>query len=81
MRKLQVVIIFTLFLIAMSAVTLLAQGNPTRTRGAKAAYGYPTERYSPKKAKKSKKKKKHRQPAKKNKNAAPQYRKKNPWVN
>jgi hypothetical protein len=80
MRKLQVVILFTIFLMAMSAVTLLAQGNPSRTRGAQAAYGYPTERYSTKK-KSKKKKKKHRQPAKKNKNAAPLYRKKNPWVN
>jgi len=63
-----------MFLIAMSATSLLAQGRQTRTSSARAAYGYPTEY-------KSKKKKKKQRKAPKRKAATPLFRKKNPWVN
>ena len=77
--KLQVVIILTIFLVAMSTATILAQGRQSRTGSAKAAYGFPSERYSTKKKSKKKKKKKQRKPP--NKNASPLYRKRDPWVN
>lgn len=78
MRKLQFVTLFAIFLMVMSASTLFAQGRDTRTGSAKAAYGYPAERFS---AKKKKAKKRKKQPKTRNKKSTPLYRKKSPWVN
>lgn len=84
MRRLRVVILSIVFLLALPASTLFAQNNNKqyKTGSAKAAYGYPTESYrTKKKAKKNKKKKKSKQPKSRNKNGEPLYRKKSPWVN
>lgn len=81
MRKLQVVTLLTIFLVAMSASSLFAQRRPGRagkTGSARAAYGFSTERYQAKKKKAKKKKKQHKSP---NKDAAPRDRKRSPWVN
>lgn len=75
MKNLKIITILTVFLVAMSATSLLAQGRQARTGSAKAAYGYPTGEYKSKK-----KKKKQRKPPKR-KGKAPLYRKKNPWAN
>jgi len=77
MKNLKVIAVMTLFLLAMSATSLLAQNRHGRTSGAKAAYGYPTAEFSSKK--KKKKQKKHK--AAKRRGTQPLYRKKNPWVN
>lgn len=77
MKNLKVITIITVFLVAMSATSLLAQKRPSeRTSSAKAAYGYPTEKF---KAKKKKKEKKQRKVPKR-KAKTPLYRKKNPWA-
>lgn len=76
MKNLKVIAIITVFLVALSATSLLAQKRPSeRTSSAKAAYGYPTEKF---KAKKKKKEKKRKAPKRKAK--TPLYRKKNPWA-
>jgi hypothetical protein len=76
MKDLKTLGILIIFLVAMSATSLLAQGRQTRTSSAKAAYGYPADHKVKKKKKKAKKSK---TPKKKGKQ--PLYRKKSPWVN
>ena len=78
MNNLKAITIITVFLIGMSATSLLAQGNQTRTSSAKAVYGYPGEYKTKKKKKKQSKAPKRKA---KSKGKAPLYRKKNPWVN
>jgi hypothetical protein len=78
MRNLKVITILALFLVALSATTLLAQRRPENTRSAQAAYGYPAGGHKVKKSKKKKQKKPRK--AKKQK-SSPAYRKKNPWAN
>jgi hypothetical protein len=78
MKNLKVIAFITLFLVVLSATSLLAQRrSPSNTGGARAAYGYPVGEYNAKKKKAKKKKqrkfKKPKQPA--------AYRKKNPWAN
>ena len=80
MKNLKVITIFTIFLIAMSGSSLLAQGRQSNTSSARAAYGYPSSDYKGKK-KKSKKKTKQRKASKKKNSTQPLYRKKNPWAN
>ena len=75
MKDLKVIPIFTVFFIALSATSPLAQGKQTKTSSAKAAYGYPTEFNS-----KSKKKKTKQRKAPKRKTKAPINRQKNPWA-
>jgi hypothetical protein len=82
MNNLKVIIIVTVFLVAISAPNVMAQGKSLRSRGAQAAYGYPSDyNYKAKKKKKAKRKKQPK--AKKNKadKKQPAYRKKNPWAN
>jgi hypothetical protein len=74
MKNLKAITILTVFFIALSASNLMAQGKPSRSSGARAAYGYPAED-------KSKKKKKKKQKAPKRKAKAPINRNKSPWVN
>ena len=81
MKNLKVITIFTIFLIAMSGSSLLAQGRQSNTSSARAAYGYPSSDYKAKKKKKSKKKTKQRKATKKKNSTQPLYRKKNPWAN
>jgi hypothetical protein len=79
MKNLKVITIVTIFLIAMSAINVLAQG---RTSGARAAYGYPSDyNYKAKKKKTKKKKQPKAVKSKKGKGKQPLYRKKNPWAN
>ncbi|HET6541225.1 MAG TPA: hypothetical protein VFG46_12120 [Chryseolinea sp.] len=78
MKNLRVITIITVLLVTLSCTSLLAQRrNPGNTSSARAAYGFPTERY------KAKKKKQKQRKAKKSKKkpSQPAYRKKNPWVN
>lgn len=82
MRKLQVIILFIIFLVAISATSISAQRRQERTGSARAAYGkpveeFPTKKKAKKRAKKTKKKKERKSS---NKNAAPRYRKRDPWV-
>jgi len=79
MKNFKVIAVIIVFLMAISATSLLAQGRQTRTRGAKAAYGYPTGEF--KSTKKKKKLKQRKSPKRKSKGAEPLYRKKNPWAN
>lgn len=75
MKNLKVVTLITLFLVGLSATSLLAQRrSPESTGGARAAYGYPNggHKATKKKKKKQRKVKKPKQPA--------AYRKKNPWA-
>jgi hypothetical protein len=80
MKNLRVITVIIVLLVTLSSTSLLAQRrNPGNTSGARAAYGFPTERY---KAKKKKQKKQRKVKArKKKKSAEPAFRKKNPWVN
>jgi hypothetical protein len=83
MRKLQIVTLFIIFLVALSLTSVQAQRRQERTGSAKAAYGkaveqFPSKRKAKKKSKKSRKKKDRKSS---NKNAAPLYRKRDPWVN
>ena len=82
MKNLRVITLITLFLVAMSATSVMSQGRSLRSRGAQAAYGYPSD-YNYKAKKKKKPKKKKQRKAKKNKadKKQPAYRKKNPWAN
>lgn len=82
MKNLKVIAIITILLITTSAINLLAQGRQSNTRGAKAAYGFPSDyNYKAKKKKKSKKKKQRKTVISKGKAKQPLYRKKNPWAN
>ena len=74
MKNLKSITLLTLFLIALSASGVRAQGKPSRSSGARAAYGYPTEV-------RSKKKKKKQSKPPKRKAKAPINRQRNPWVN
>ena len=78
MRNLRIIVILTAFLIGVSALNVLAQRRPERTRSANATYGYPAGQFKAKKAKKKKKQKKQRKSPKRNE---PLFRKKNPWAN
>ncbi|MEJ7646239.1 MAG: hypothetical protein WKF87_16705 [Chryseolinea sp.] len=80
MRKLQVIILFVIFLMAVSGASVSAQRRSERTGSAKAAYGKAVEQFPTKKKakKRSKKSKKHKAS---NKKTAPLYRKRDPWVN
>jgi len=79
MKNLKVITIITVLLVTLSSTSLLAQRrNPGNTRGAQAAYGFPTGQY---KAKKKKQKKQRKVKKSKLKPSQPAYRKKNPWVN
>ena len=79
MKNLKVITIITVLLVTLSCTSLLAQRrNPGNTSSARAAYGFPTERY---KTKKKKQKKQRKTKKNKAKPSQPAYRKKNPWVN
>ena len=54
MKDLKIITILTVFFIALSATSPLAQGKQTKTSSAKAAYGYQTEFKSNSKKKKKK---------------------------
>ena len=58
MKNLKVITIIAVFLVALSSTSLTAQRrNPGNTSGARAAYGFPTERYKAKKKKQKKQRK------------------------
>ena len=58
MKNLKVITIITVLLVTLSSTSLLAQRrNPGNTSGARAAYGFPTERYKAKKKKQKKQRK------------------------
>jgi hypothetical protein len=79
MNNLKAITIITVLLVTLSSTGLLAQRrNPGNTSSARAAYGFPTERYT---AKKKKQKKQRKAKKSKKKPSQPAYRKKNPWVN
>jgi hypothetical protein len=82
MKNLKVITIITVLLVILSSTGLLAQRrNPGNTSSARAAYGFPTERYKAKKKKQKKQKKQRKVKKTKLKPSQPGYRKKNPWVN
>jgi len=82
MKNLIAISIITVFFITISASNLLAQGNPSRTSGARAAYGYPAEVATIKKKKKKQRKEpKRKEPKRKAKTPINKNRNKNPWVN
>ena len=78
MKNLRSITILTLFLIALSASGVLAQGKPSRSSGARAAYGYPEDSRS---KKKKKKKKQDKAPKRKAKAPINNKRNKSPWIN
>ena len=79
MSRLKIITVLTVFLVALSTTSVLAQRRPENTRSAQAAYGYPAGGHKVKKSKKKKKQKKARKPKKQA--SSPAYRKKNPWAN
>jgi len=70
-------------MMALSVISVHAQRRQERTGSAKAAYGKAVEQFATKKKakKRSKKSKKKKVRKSSKKNAAPLYRKRDPWVN